>query len=108
MSLGARRPSRLADRHCSVCTPRRLGPASNADLFPTLAPSAVGNTGRSTSSMLIGLPKSPFPRGSSPLISLSSSGLVWLERVLKKILLHHRFNELTDEFTNAHVPELCL
>jgi hypothetical protein len=29
-------------------------------------------------------------------------------RVLKEILLHHRFNELTHEFTSAHVPELCI
>jgi hypothetical protein len=34
---------------------------------------------------------------------------IWLEHVLKKIILfHHRYNEFTDELTNAHAPELCL
>ena len=34
---------------------------------------------------------------------------IWLEQnVLKKIPLHDRYKEFTDELTNAHVPELCL
>jgi hypothetical protein len=34
---------------------------------------------------------------------------IWVEQnVLKKIPFYHRYKELTDELTNAHVPELCL
>jgi len=34
---------------------------------------------------------------------------IWLEQnVFKKIPFHHRYEECTDELTNAHVPELCL
>jgi hypothetical protein len=33
---------------------------------------------------------------------------IWLEHVLKNIPFHDRYNEFTDELTNAHVPELCL
>ena len=83
-------------------------PPATPTSSPPSPPVQSATQAAAASSMLIGLPKSPFPRGSSPFISLSSSGLVWLEHVLKKIPLHHRFNELTDEFTNAHVPELCL
>jgi hypothetical protein len=34
---------------------------------------------------------------------------IWLEQnVLKKIPFHDRYKEVSDELTNAHVPELCL
>jgi hypothetical protein len=34
---------------------------------------------------------------------------IWLEQnVLKKIPFYDRYKEFSDEFTNAHVPELCL
>jgi hypothetical protein len=33
---------------------------------------------------------------------------IWVEQPLKKILPYHRCDELTDEPTHAHIPELCL